>query len=212
MLGAVGVKLSRDLPNEAAEDVRAAAARWEGARYLHVQHVFALVAVSYTDLYRGVTRGLETLEQRWGVFKRQFFLQVRFPRTTLYELRGRARLLAAKQRKDPALLRAAEADARVLLAQGEPPERGFAQLLLANAAIQRGQLERGVELLRDGIGLLEPHGLELWSLSARCVLGQLIGGETGDAVHREAYGVLAGRGVKNPERMVAMMLPGCEPS
>jgi hypothetical protein len=136
---------------------------------------------------------------------------VRFARTTLYELRARARLLAAKQRKDPALLRAAEADARVLLAHGETPERGFAQLLLANVAIQRGQRERGAELLREGIGLLEPHGLELWSLSARCVLGRLIGGDTGDAVYREAYNVLASRGVKNPVRIQGMMLPGCEP-
>jgi hypothetical protein len=210
-LGAVGVKLSRDLPNEAAEDVRAAGARWEDAQELHVQHLFQLVAVSYIDLYRGVNRGLESLEQRWGQFKRQFFLQVRFSRTALFELRGRARLFAAKQRKDAALLRAAEADARVLIRHGEAPERGFGQLLLANACIQRGQLERGVELLRSAIAELEPHGLELWSLSARCMLGRLIGGDTGTAVYREAHGVLAGRGAKNPGRIMGMMLPGCEP-
>jgi hypothetical protein len=210
-LGAVAVKLPRDLPNEAAEDVRAAASRWQDAQDLHVQHLFGLVSVTYVDLYRGVTRGLETLEQRWQQFKRQFFLQVRFSRATLFELRGRARLLAAKQRKDAGLLRAAEADARVLLAHGDAPERGLGRLLMANACIQRGQLERGVELLRAGIADLEPNGMELWSLSARCVLGRLIGGDSGAAVYREAHAVLAARGAKNPDRIVAMVLPGCEP-
>ena len=208
-IGAVGVKLARDLPNEAAEDVRAAAVRWQDAKILHVQHLFGLVSAGYIDLYRAVPRGLEILEQRWPQFKRQFFLHVRFSRGLLLELRGRTRLLSAHLSKDPGLLRAAESDARTLLRQDEPPERGFGRLLLANVSIQRGQPEGAVELLRSAIEDLEPLGLELWSLSARCVLGQLLGGDVGRELYREAYALLGARGAKNPASIVGMMLPGC---
>jgi eukaryotic-like serine/threonine-protein kinase len=104
-LGSVGVKLVRDLPNEAAEDVRVAGAQLHGLSDLHMQHAYELIASSYIELYRGVPRGLDVLEQRWSQFKRQFFLHVRFSRSTLYELRGRWRVLAARRRKDPSLLR-----------------------------------------------------------------------------------------------------------
>jgi hypothetical protein len=206
-LGAVGVKLVRDLPNEAAEDVRVAAARFHGTSDLHMQHAYELIASSYIELYRGVPRGLDVLEQRWPQFKRQFFLQVRFSRAMLYELRGRSRVLAARRRKDPSLLRAAEADAKVLLGDGEPAERGLGHLLLANAAMLRGQSERAVELLRQGVTELEPLGMELWSLTARHALGRLLGGDAGAAVTSEAEGVLRARGVKQPLRVVGMMLP-----
>lgn len=208
-IGAVGVKLARDLPNEAAEDVRSAALRWQDAKILHVQHLFGMVTAGYIDLYRAVPRGLEVLEQRWGLFKRQFFLQVRLSRGLLYELRGRARLLSAHLTRDARLLRGAESDARTLLQQDEPPERGFGKLILANVCVQRGHKERALELLRAAIEDLEPQGLELWSLSARCVLGRLMGGELGREVYREAYATLGARGAKNPTRIIEMMLPGC---
>jgi Cdc6-like AAA superfamily ATPase len=207
-LGAVGVKLVRDLPNEAAEDVRVAAGRFSNVHDLHIQHMFELVASSYIELYRGVPRGLDMLEQRWSQFKRQFFLQVRFSRGTLYELRGRSRVLAARRRKDASLLRAADSDAKVLLAHGEPPERGLGHLLLANTAALRGQTPRAAELLKQGIAELESVGMEMWSLSARHALGRVLGGDIGSALTREAEQVLRARGVKQPVRFVGMVLPG----
>jgi tetratricopeptide (TPR) repeat protein len=209
-IGAIGVKLVRDLPNEAAEDIREAIVHWDDAGDLHMQHVVALMASTYVDLYRGVPRALEGLDAKWPQLKRQFFLYVRFPRATLLELRGRARVLSAKRRKDPALLRAAEADARTLLAQDEGPEHGFGRMLLANVLAQRGQSERAIELLGTAIGELEGHGLELWSLCGRYVLGRLLGGDAGQAQRAQARSTLLSRGTVNVGRLVSMMLPGFE--
>jgi serine/threonine protein kinase len=206
-VGAACVKLGRDLPNEAAEDVRAAVGRFRNVDDLHMQHMFQLVASSYIELYRGVPRGLDVIEQRWSQFKRHFFLDVRFARGTLYELRGRSRVLAAKRRKDASLLRGADCDAKALLAHGEQPERGLAHLLLANTAMLRGQTERAAELLQKGTAELEPLGMELWSLSARSALGRLLGGDTGRALTREAEQMLGARGAKQPARIVGMVLP-----
>ena len=207
-LGSVGAKLSRDLPNEAAEDVRESVVRWEHDHELHVQHLFSLVGATYVDLYRGVPRSLETLEAQWGPLRRQFFLHVRFSRTTLLELRGRARLLSAKRRKDTGLLCAAEADARGLFSHGEGAERGLGQLLLAGVQFQRGQPERSIAFLQGAILELEAVGLELWSLSARYVLGRLLGGDSGAAVRGQARDLLGERGVVSVPKLTHMMLPG----
>jgi tetratricopeptide (TPR) repeat protein len=207
-VGAIGVKLVRDLPNEAAEDIRESVAHWEELQSLHMQHVVALIASTYVDLYRGVPRALELLDEKWPQLKHQFFLYVRFPRATLYELRGRARVLTAKRRKEPALLRAAEADVKVLLAQDEGPEHGFGRMLQANVFAQRGHSERAAELLRAAIGDLDAHGLELWSLSGRYVLGRVLGGDAGAAMREQARSTLAARGVVNVGRIASMMLPG----
>jgi eukaryotic-like serine/threonine-protein kinase len=209
-VGAIGVKLVRDLPNEAAEDIRAGLPRWEQLQQVQMQHVVTLIASTYIDLYRGVTRALEQLELAWPQVKRQFFLYTRYPRSTLYELRGRARLLVAKRRRDPTLLRAAEADARTLLAQDEGPEHGFGRILLAGVCAQRGQPERALELLRVAVDDLDRRGLELWSLSGRYVLGRLLGDADGRALREQARGTLTARGVVNVGRFANMMLPGFE--
>jgi hypothetical protein len=209
-IGAVGVKLVRDLPNEAAEELREAVVHWEDSRDLHLQHVTSLLASTYIDLYRGSPRALDGLEEKWPRLKRNFFLFVRFPRTNLLELRGRAQILVAKRQKDPALLRGAEADARALLSQDEGPEHGLARMLLAGVAAQRGQQERALELLRASINDLETHGLELWSLPGRYVLGRLLGGDAGRELRAQARDTLLTRGVVNVGRMVAAMLPGFE--
>lgn len=207
-LGSVGVKLSRDLPNEAAEDVRESTLRWEHQHEPHVQHLFSLVGATYVDLYRGVPRSLETLEAQWAPLRRQFFLHVRFSRTTLFELRARARLLSAKRRKDASLLRAAEADVRSLFSTGGQAELGFGQLVLAGVQYQRGQQERAQTLLESAIVQLDEVGLELWSLSARYVLGRLQGGEAGAALRRQAHAVLLERGTVSVPKLTHMMLPG----
>lgn len=97
---------------------------------------------------------------------------------------------------------------RSLFSHGGQAERGLGQLLLAGVQYQRGQLPRAVELLQSAILQLEELGLDLWTLSARYVLGRLLGGETGDALRGQAQAVLRERGTVSVAKLTHMMLPG----
>jgi serine/threonine protein kinase len=224
-IGALSVKLARNLPNEAAEDVREAMSRWESPgreagvperlrahpstpRDFHFQHYLALLATTSIDLYRDNDAALDGLETRWSTLKSKLFLRGGFARTTLHELRARAYVLAARRRKDLSLLKNADADARVLARSGGRVGDAFSRFVRANVMAMRGQGERAAGELREGIALLEGQGLGLWVPAARAALGALEGGSAGSTLRADALRALRERSVVDAERYVAMMMPG----
>jgi hypothetical protein len=210
-IGAMSIKLARDLPNEAAENAHEALARWASGSEFHFQHLFGLVASAYIELYRESPAALDRLDEKWPELKKQLFLRVRFARTTLLELRGRARVLAARKRKDPSLLKLAQADARTLLHERDPVASGFAHLINASVHRERGDEQRAVEQLRLGIPYLESFGLDLWVPSAKLELGRLLGGDEGRRLERDATAAFKAQNIRNPSRFVAMLMPGFMP-
>ncbi len=210
-IGAMSIKLARDLPDEAAEHVREAMGRWSSGRDFHSQHLFGLIAAVYIDLYRQSPTALDQLDAMWPVLKSQMFLRVRFPRVTLQELRGRACLLAGRRRNDPALFKQAEAEARSLLREHTPVASGLGHLLRANVHKERGDDGRAVDELRLGIPYLEGHGLDLWVPSAQAELGKLIGGDEGRNLVKDAQRFFDRRQIRNRELFCAMMMPSFTP-
>jgi serine/threonine protein kinase len=206
-IGALSVKLAKNLPNEAAEDVREAISRWSSeGRDFHSQHFLGLMASVYIDLYRGNDAALDQLEGAWDALKRKHFLRANFMRVPLRELRGRAALLAARKRKDPTLLKLAEAEARQLLHEQGAVAHAFGLTLRANVWMMRGAPERAVDALSRAKLAFESHGLELWLPPVRAALAELTG--KGDGHEREhALHEMQKRGVVDAERFLAMHMP-----
>lgn len=210
-IGAMSIKLAQDLPNEASDNVAEAISRWASGDEFHFQHLFALMAAASIELYRESPQALDRLDAKWPELKKRLFLRVRYARTVLLELRGRARVLASRKRRDPVLLRLAQGDARALFRERDPIARGFAHLIQANVQQERGQVGRAVEELRLGIGYLEGHGLDLWVPSAKLELGRLIGGDEGRGLIAQVEASFRGGGVRSPQRFAAMLMPGFIP-
>ena len=169
--------------------------------------MFGLIAAVYVDLYRQSPQALEQLDAMWPEVKRKLFMRVRFARTTLHELRGRACLLAGRRRKDATLIKQAEAEARTLMREPTTVANGFGRLLLANVHKERGDDARAVEQLRFGIPLLEGHGLDLWVPAAQLELGKMLGGHEGKDLVEQARRFFAQRQVQNLEQFSAMLMP-----
>ena len=208
-IGALSLKLARNLPNEAAEDVREAMSRWGSAdREFHSQHFLGLLGSVYVDLYRDNDAALDQLEARWDTLKRKLFLRVSYMRVLLRELRGRAAILAARKRKDPTLLKLADQEARLLLSEHSPVAHAFGHTLRANLAMMRAAPERALDSLQRARPLFESHGLELWLPPLRAALAGLAGQDGGAPARADALEELRRRGVVDAERFFAMHMPG----
>jgi hypothetical protein len=81
----------------------------------------------------------------------------------------------------------------------------------AAAACARGQRERAVALLRQLIAGEHPPSFgPLYVRAVERRLGVLIGGDEGKQLVREADAFYRGGGTRDPERLVATIMPGCE--
>jgi hypothetical protein len=207
-IGAMGTMLAQDRPEEAFAQVQEGIGRWASGSEFHFQHWVALIAAVYIDLYLGRASAFERIDQHWDMLKRVLFLRLPFARMALHELRGRANVLAYRQSGEARSIKAAEADARVLLQSPDEISVGLGHLIQANIAQQRRNLPQSIGSLRAGIALLERRGLDMWVLAARAALGSVWKTEEGTAIKREAERILVARGVRDLERWRAMLMPG----
>jgi hypothetical protein len=76
---------------------------------------------------------------------------------------------------------------------------------LANEKGDGGAAERH---LRAAVDRASAADMALYAGSARRRLGELVGGEEGTALLRQADSALTDRGVRVPERFAAMLVPG----
>jgi hypothetical protein len=138
------------------------------------------------------------------------FVQMGFIRGI--DSRARRRLAMAAHTTDAAerdeLLRGAEGHASAILRErthwGDP----LALLLRASVAATRGETARALPLLESAEVGLTVAEMALHAAAARRRRGELVGGETGRGLVAAADAWMAGQGIKNPERMAAMLAPG----
>jgi serine/threonine protein kinase len=205
------LRLAADEPGRAREEVRAAIARWSQQSF-HVQHMNHLHDEAVIDLYEGNgPAAWRRLTDSWPVLVRGHFLRVQQVRIFLTHLRARAALAAAAAAADPGpLLRAAEEEAGRLRRERMPWADALAQLVLAGVSLGRGDLEKARGLLRAAIAGCDATAMRLHAAAARRCLGRVLGGDEGPALVAEAEAWMAGQGIRNPERMTALLVPGVE--
>ncbi len=202
--------LALDAPLEAETQVREAMSEWSKLGF-HLEHFYELIALTNVDLYRGHGRAAYArIEQRWGALRRSLLpFTIQSVRILSRHARARSALRAAEEVQwDPALLRAAERDARALQRERSAISVALASLVRAALAATGGAEARAAALLRDAISGFDVADMKLHAAAARRRLGTLLGGEEGRTLASASDAWMASEGVKNPERLVAMIAPG----
>ncbi len=200
--------LVADDAGEARRQVDVAMAAWSKRSY-HVEHYYALVALTNIDLYEGRGRdAYARVAEQWRPLRRSLLpLTIQSLRIYVWNMRARSALAAAKD-GDHALVRVAERDAGAIARERMPYADAFALLLRAGIANLRGEGARAHELLRSAAAAFDAADMSLHAAAARRSLGKLLGGDEGRALVDQAESWMHSQAVKNPARMAAMLAPG----
>jgi hypothetical protein len=209
--------LADDAPSQARAQIAAAMASWP-ARGAGSERYYALISRANVDLYEG--KGAEAyalVTGEWGALRRSLLLAtIQAARIIGRWTRGRSALAAAEElggRAGAAALRDAEAQARRLEREGWRWSIPFAALLRAGAAVvaRPGRAdgdEAAQRHLEAAARDFESLEMALHSACARYCLGALRGGEEGAALVTGARAWMAAQAVRDPSRLVAMIVPG----
>ncbi|MBI4511486.1 MAG: hypothetical protein HY698_17770 [Deltaproteobacteria bacterium] len=203
------VMLAADDPDRAHHEIREARARWSTLGY-HLQHYYCLQSEVSALLYQGDgQRAYERLEEEWSALSRSYLLRVQFVRVVLLDARGRAALTRADGVGGDAKrwLGLALADAERLAQERMPWSEPLAKALRAGICGRKGDHARAARLLREAAQDFETAGMDLHAAAARRRLGELLGGDVGKMLVREADKWMVGQSVRSPERMAAMLVP-----
>ncbi|HUH00741.1 MAG TPA: protein kinase [Kofleriaceae bacterium] len=203
------VWLVRDDPDGGQTDVEDAIASWlpESASY-HVQHFYALHSLCEIDLYRGEAAAARTrIEDRYHSLRRSLVLKVPMVAAELAHLRARCELSLAAV-GDRGALRRARAQGRRLARAAPPLARGWGALTNATAARIAGRTAEALRLLRASIQTFVEIDANLYAAVARWRLGELLGGDDGEALQRVQAQWLDAQDVADPARLVRGLAPG----
>jgi eukaryotic-like serine/threonine-protein kinase len=210
------VYLMDDDPTAAAADVRDAIDSWEpGRKSFQLPNAWALYSLANVMLYRGAVTEFPQLdgERRrwwWSLYKNAPWVRELgcfvWGRMAVAEAAAAAR--AGDSGRARRLLRKARRAARRLGREHGPVDRQFGLLLAAAVANVTGNTEAAARLLERALHGLKATHTHLLAAPARRRLGQTLGGQRGRQLIAQADAWMAQKGVRNPERMTAMWIPG----
>ncbi|HEY5920125.1 MAG TPA: protein kinase [Kofleriaceae bacterium] len=185
-----------DDPARSRAEAEDAIARWSRQGF-HVQHCNAMFAQVQAALYVGAGAEARTrIEADWSKLERAMLLRVQQIRVRATHFRACARVAVG----DAA---AALDDARRLEREGVRWARALA--LLVRASIEHA--DGAVATLRKAISELDACELGLYADAARRRLAVAEAGNSASPTVRDADVALTARGIRNPERMTAMLAP-----
>jgi serine/threonine protein kinase len=198
-----------DAPEEARRQVAGAMRLWS-QQGVHLQHLSALWALASVDLYEGRAGSASAqLQAALPGLRRSGLLRAVHVRDGLGELTARVAVALAQETGDARPLRAAVDRTIPAPSRYRTPQlRMFSALLHAGAAGARGDAERAVALLASAERFAEAAEARLHGAAARWRRGQLLGGAAGAALAAGARALFTAEGVRRPEAMLGMLLPG----
>jgi serine/threonine protein kinase len=203
------VRLAADEPERARAELAEVMDRWSQQGF-HVQHMNRVYDEAQTDLYQGHAEAAwRRVGDHWRAIRRAHMLLIQQVRIILFHLRARCALAAAGAAGDrAAYLRSAERDARALEREKLAWADALAKLIRAGLAARRCERALALEELAAAVDGLTAADMRLYAEAARRRRGQLLGGEEGRELVRQADAWMAGQKIKNPERMTDMLAPG----
>jgi len=178
-----------------------------------LQHLFALASRIDLALYRGdPERVTDRIERDWNPIRRSFVDRPPLQGMLLrFAIIRQAVACANAAPRGSAAHQAAIATARKHLRglRGNVPlVRHCARICDGLIAEATGNPDAAVTAYREAIVGLEQADAHLFVHAARYRIGRLVGGDEGAAMSSEVTAWLQREGARNPERMLAMMLPG----
>ena len=199
-------------PETAAARAAGAIGPWTRAG-AHLQHFHDVVARVHIDLYRGdgaaahrhITSGWKSLDDSMS-------LRIHVVRVTSEYLRGASALAAAASEVEPsALIAVATKASRRLEAEKASWASALAATLRAGAKAREGERGTAVtSLLEEAARLASASGMAGYACAAQRALALVRGGREGRERVAALEATLADRGVKEPARFAAMLVPGFE--
>jgi serine/threonine protein kinase len=201
------VRLAADEPQRARAELADVMAKWSQQGF-HVQHLNRLSDEVQIDLYQGdgVT-AWRRLADKWPALEQSHLLRVQQVRIVMLDLRARCALALAGGKDSLSPLRSAKRDVRSLRREKLPWSDALAHLLEAAISFRRGEGNRSRQLLATAADNLTACDMHLHAAVARRRLGQLLEGEQGQDLMRQAEEWMNGQTIRNLDRMTALLAP-----
>ncbi len=204
--------LAADDPQKARQELEAGLEGWRRGGFDYLQ-LWVRGARTDIALYSGEAEAVpEPVDAPWRPFARTLdrFVQAGFIRGL--DSRARRRLAAAAEATGAgernALLRGVDDHARTILREktrwGDP----LALLLQAGAAATRRDTERSRVLLDSAERGFAAADMALHATAVRRRRGEIMAGDAGRDLVAAADAWMAAQGIRNPQRMTAMLAPG----
>ncbi|MFN0250025.1 MAG: hypothetical protein ACKV2T_24290, partial [Kofleriaceae bacterium] len=200
--------LVADRPGNALEEARAAIAPFPAEPYLlpHYHHLFA---TAQAELYRGnADVAFIAIESAWVGLGQARLLIVQCLRCEIRHLHARAAIAAAETASASERVRLhtiARSEAKTIARDDVGPAAPFAAAI--RAAIAQSSEDRERELSRALAGF-EAARMMLYAHACRDRLGALRGGSAGATDRAVAASWFAEQQIRDPGRMIAMLVPG----
>ena len=205
-------ELSAGRPDQALNMMNESLSRWTRRKYT-VQLATSAYIRAWIFLYQGDgAAAWAFLSGEWPALGRHLYLHMSGTRQWLRYTRAQSALAAPRQVAEPAeMLRIAESEARRLDRDPTEYTRPMAQLIRAGCAARRGDLTSAARLLETAAAGLEARDMAMMAEAARWRLGEVLGGERGHALVREAESAMQAEGVKQPANLAAVFVNGFGP-
>ncbi len=203
------LKLADDEPAQALAETTEVMARWSQRGY-HIQHSAALRSRAAIALYRDrPDLAWEQIQAEWPAYRASLLPRIQWLRVLMTELHARVALAVAETTliSEP-LLREAERDAASLEHEGAGWAGAHATLIRAGIAAARGEARNAISLLHKAIDGYEAADMRLHASVARRCAGQILGGEPGRALIKQADEALIALGVRAPSSFASIFSPG----
>jgi hypothetical protein len=215
------VWLMSNEPRVARARCEEALGEWS-AQGFHLEHYYALMALTHVDLYEGKAKAaLDRIETQWDALRRSLLLRVQYVRLTCFNLRARAALALAssagtgkrgkRDKSDRArLLRLAEHDAATIESENAAWATPSALLVRAGVEALRGGPATMKAHLERAAALFEASDMVLHAKVTRGALGAQTGGSEGRAMVRDVEKWMRGQTIHHPAQMLLVFAPGLE--
>jgi len=179
----------------------------------YIPHYNCLLSRGMIDLYAGDDAdAYDHIDAVWPALERSLVLRIRSVRVRCLRMRASCAVAAAGSGRDrKRLLSIAEKHAKALERERHYSvisNNAKAKLLRAGVASVRGDSATALEYLSFAIDRFEECGSALWHAVSLRRKGQVLGGDEGQALMREADGWMTRERIKNPARLTAAFIPG----
>ncbi len=192
--------LCRDEPERARAESDAAIERWSDLGF-HLQHYWAWLSRTQHQLYASDAEGaLATLRATWPRLQQAMFLRIQAVAIEGWHTRARVELANG-------LVDDAGKAAKRLEREKLPWSHALAACVRAGMATARDDRRAAVAELDRAATVAEEARLGLFAIAARRRRGELLGGDEGRALTRDADEALTAESVVAPGRLCAMLIP-----
>lgn len=209
--------LASDDPEAARRCASAVMEGWSSASF-SVQHLYSLRLNALAELYAGqIAAAAERVEAAWSTIRRSLLLRVAITRIDALALRARILLslaTAAAGGERRRLLRQCRRLRRRLQRESRTDAKAHARMLWAGELTvatgdadqqSAGERRKIVDALEAAAAAYESMGMTLWAEYARCRLAEAAGDQ---AARADALRALSARGIRVPDRWLAVWAPG----